>query len=173
MFFFKGWQWTKQWVNLLHRALLAWNTWPPLPGSRQRRSDSGTKAGSRVHGVALPGGAGHRPGHRSLSEALGFGHRSDVRNGRKRQRPGLQLALCRQRNGGPACRVSWLFVCPVSELHGCTFNTSPRLYRQVCDFVRDGSRWRWRRKWQSVLQNPGGQHCWSLQSEPQHRWDAA
>lgn len=59
------------------------------------------------------------------------------------------------------------------QLHRCMFNTSSCLHRQVCDFVRNGSRWRRRRKWKSILQNPGRQQRWSLQSEPRHRWDAA
>lgn len=182
--FFIGWKWAQQWATLLHWALLAWRAWPPDPRPLQWSPDPGAEVRSWVNSIPPPRGAGHRPGVGSFSEALGFSHCKSVCDRWKRQRSGLQLSICGQRHGGSACRVSGIsslfchkgWVCLLSWLqasgigcHVCYNNTfCLHLYWQVCDFVRDGSRWRWRRKWPSVIQNPGGQQRWSLQSEPQH-----
>lgn len=109
--FFKGWQWTKQRATLLHRALLAQHAWPSDSRPRQRGPDPGTEVRSREDAISLPCCAGHRPGSGSHSEALGFGHRPSVCDGRKRQRSGLQLAVCGQCHGGSACRVSRMSYC--------------------------------------------------------------
>lgn len=103
---FKGWQWAEQWATLLHWALLAWHTWPPDSRPCQRSPDPGAEDGSRINAVSLPSGSGHRPGCRSLSEALGFGHCTGVCDRWKWQRAGLQLTICCQCHGGSTCRVS-------------------------------------------------------------------
>lgn len=194
--FFKGWQWTKQRATLLHRALLAQDAWPSDSRPHQWGSDPWTEVRSRDNAISLPCGAGHRPGSGSHSEALGFGHGPSVCDGRKRQRSGLQLAVCSQCHGGSACRVSRMSYCNLFlavlmyssvvslisshnrgacnevwlKFIGFNMTFRPCVYRQLCDFVRDGSRWRWRRKWQSVIQNPDRQQRWSFHSQPQHWW---
>lgn len=122
-FLFIGWQWTQQWATLLHRALLAWHTWPLDPWPLQWSPDHWAEVRSWVHALPLPCGAGHRSSSGPFSEALGFGHCPTVCNRRKWQRSGLQLSVCSQCHGGSACGVSGMSNCGLFLVPSCTFKS--------------------------------------------------